>query len=64
MSLTSDELDEIEVKEDSLQNVVAIFICMLLGSVCREINKKTKIPYTPMLFTTGMGVGYMCCQYP
>jgi Kef-type K+ transport system membrane component KefB len=31
---------------------------LLLGGILREINKKTKIPYTPMLLVLGIVLGY------
>jgi hypothetical protein len=34
-----------------------ITIGMLIGGICREINKKTNIPYTPMLLVIGMIIG-------
>jgi len=30
-----------------------VFIFMGIGGVFREISKKTRIPYTPMLFVAG-----------
>jgi len=39
--------------------LVVLFITMglLLGGLLREVNKKTKIPYTPMLLVSGMLIG-------
>jgi NhaP-type Na+/H+ or K+/H+ antiporter len=37
--------------------VLFVFIGLLIGGLCREINKKTKIPYTPMLLVVGMFMG-------
>jgi NhaP-type Na+/H+ or K+/H+ antiporter len=31
---------------------------LLFGTALREINKKTRIPYTPMLLVLGMFFGY------
>lgn len=31
---------------------------LLFGGILREINKKTKIPYTPMLLVLGVFLGY------
>ncbi len=47
-------------EEHSGPNVVLfIFIGLLLGAILREVNKKTKIPYTPMLLVLGMVLGYI-----
>ena len=35
-----------------------IAVGLLLGGILREINKKTKIPYTPMLLVLGILLGY------
>lgn len=37
--------------------VLFVFFGLLIGGLCREINKKTKIPYTPMLLIIGMIMG-------
>ena len=37
--------------------VLFISISLLIGGICREITKKTKIPYTPMLLVIGMLIG-------
>jgi len=34
-----------------------VFVGLLVGAICREINKKTKIPYTPMLLVVGILMG-------
>jgi hypothetical protein len=44
--------------------ILVIFSAMILGGISREINKKTKIPYTPMLFIFGMIAGYYVANYP
>lgn len=31
---------------------------MLLGGLLREVNKKTKFPYTPMLIIAGIIMGH------
>lgn len=31
---------------------------MLLGGFLREVNKKTRFPYTPMLIVAGLILGY------
>jgi hypothetical protein len=38
--------------------VLFIFVGLLLGGLLREVNKKTKIPYTPMLLVLGIFLGY------
>jgi hypothetical protein len=38
--------------------VLFIFVGLLLGGLLREVNKKTKIPYTPMLLVLGILLGY------
>ena len=38
--------------------VLFIAVGLLLGGILREINKKTKIPYTPMLLVLGIFLGY------
>jgi hypothetical protein len=38
--------------------VLFIFVGLLLGGLLREINKKTKMPYTPMLLVLGIFLGY------
>lgn len=38
--------------------ILFIFFGLLLGVILREVNKKTKIPYTPMLVVIGMLMGY------
>jgi hypothetical protein len=35
-----------------------VFFGLLCGAILREINKKTKIPYTPMLLVLGIFFGY------
>ncbi len=35
-----------------------VFFGLLLGGMLRELNKKTKFPYTPMLILTGLFMGY------
>jgi hypothetical protein len=37
--------------------ILALFAGLLVAGFTREINKKTSIPYTPMLFIIGMFVG-------
>ena len=32
---------------------------LLIGAVLREVNKKTKFPYTPLLIVTGLLLGYL-----
>ncbi len=36
---------------------MALFLGLFVAGVTREINKKTGLPYTPMLFIIGMFVG-------
>ena len=38
--------------------VLFVFMGLLVGSILREINKKTKIPYTPMLLVIGIFFGH------
>jgi hypothetical protein len=38
--------------------VLFIFFGLLCGSILREINKKTGVPYTPMLLVLGILLGY------
>lgn len=38
--------------------ILFVFVGLLLGSILREVNKKTKIPYTPMLLVLGIVLGY------
>ena len=40
------------------QIIFFLFGSLFLGGVFREINKKTGIPYTPMLFIVGIALGY------
>jgi len=47
-----------ESGEIQIYMIMFVFICVLIGGIAREIGKKTKIPYTPMLFTIGMVAGY------
>ena len=35
-----------------------VFMGLLIGGICREINKKLKIPYTPLLLIFGILIGY------
>ena len=35
-----------------------VFVGLLFGAILREINKKTKIPFTPMLLVLGIFFGY------
>ena len=37
--------------------VLFVFFGLLIGAICREVNKKTKIPYTPMLLVVGILMG-------
>lgn len=50
--------------DSSMLIILFVFICMLIGGIFREINKKTHIPYTPMLFTFGMIFGYNLVNDP
>ena len=38
--------------------VLFVFMGLLFGTLLREINKMTKIPYTPMLLVAGIFFGY------
>jgi NhaP-type Na+/H+ or K+/H+ antiporter len=38
--------------------ILFIFFGLLLGVVLREVNKKTRFPYTPMVVIAGMLLGY------
>ena len=38
--------------------VLFVFVGLLFGALLREINKKTRIPYTPMLLVIGIFFGY------
>lgn len=51
-------------KDNSMLLILSVFIFMLIGGITREINKKTKIPYTPMLFGIGMIIGYQVKNTP
>jgi NhaP-type Na+/H+ or K+/H+ antiporter len=44
--------------DNSMLLILSVFIFMLIGGITREINKKTNIPYTPMLFGIGVLIGY------
>lgn len=35
-----------------------VFGGLLIGGILREINKKTKFPYTPMIIIVGIILGY------
>ena len=48
----------------SMLYILFVFINLLIGGVCKEINKKTKIPYTPMLFMIGILLGVFVNSYP
>ena len=37
---------------------IFFFGCLFLGCIFKQINKKTSIPYTPMLFFAGILLGY------
>jgi len=39
--------------------ILFLFGGLGLGGILREVNKKTGIPYTPMLFMIGIGFGYL-----
>lgn len=36
-----------------------LFIGILLGLILREVNKKTKFPYSPMVLSAGMVLGLL-----
>jgi hypothetical protein len=38
--------------------VLFVFFGLLCGAILREFNKKTGIPYTPMLLILGIILGY------
>lgn len=38
--------------------VLFVFIALLIGGACRELNKKTKFPYTPILVIVGLIMGH------
>ena len=44
--------------DNSMLLILSVFIFMLIGGIFREVNKKSKIPYTPMLFGVGLLIGY------
>lgn len=46
--------------EEHAGPLVVFFVVfgLLLGGLLREVNKKTKFPYTPLLILTGLFLGY------
>lgn len=36
-----------------------VFFGLLVGGLLREVNKKTKFPYTPLLILAGLLLGYL-----
>jgi hypothetical protein len=50
--------------DQSMFLIFSIFIAMVIGGVFKEINKKTGIPYFPMLFAFGTIFGYYGTQNP
>lgn len=36
-----------------------VFMTLAVGSICREIKKLTKVPYTPMLILVGISWGLL-----
>ncbi len=60
-AMTEEELEfEHEEQETYQQALIVLFIFagLSIGGVLREVNKKTKIPYTPMLIIAGLLLGY------
>ena len=56
-----DEVEQEDKGESLTPEALAVFFMfsgLLLGGALREIKKKTGIPYTPMLFVTGITLGY------
>ena len=43
--------------------VLFVFVGLLIGGFCREINKKTNIPYTPMLLVIGIKLVVKVVRY-
>lgn len=37
--------------------ILFVFVGLLIGGALREVNKKTKFPYTPMLIIVGIIMG-------
>jgi hypothetical protein len=51
-----------EPKSDDEFSELAIFLLvigLLIAGLIREINKFTGVPYTPMLFAAGLGMGML-----
>ena len=38
--------------------VFFVIFSVLVGAVCRSINKQTKFPYTPLILMAGLIFGY------
>jgi hypothetical protein len=49
-------------KSDGEFSQLAIFLLiigLLIAGLIREVNKLTGVPYTPMLFAAGLGMGML-----
>lgn len=53
----SKRLVSTEEVEEGPKIVFFVMIGLLIGAVLREVNKRTKIPYTPMLLLVGIIIG-------
>ena len=47
-----------ESPQGAAQIILFLFVGLFLGGLLREVNKKTSIPYTPMLFVLGIVSGF------
>ena len=54
---TTPTTNESDGRQSSFMGIFFVFMGLGVGSIVKEINKKTSIPYTPMMFLIGAILG-------